>query len=131
MNKNDFIYSFTIIITSSLLQVLFPWWIIFLPCFVYGIFAGKNNFLKSFLIGFICIAFLWGSYAAIIQLYTHSELSSRIATMFTVPTNDFIGMITAIVGGVVGGLSSLCGDLVKWASVDLKPVKRHSDDDDD
>ncbi|MBB6461273.1 hypothetical protein [Flammeovirga kamogawensis] len=123
MNKNFIVNGTAILITASLLQVMFPWWIIVVPCFVFGAFRDTNKFLNSFLTGFISIALLWGTYAALIQLYTGSELSSRISVMFHLPSNDFVGIVSALIGGFVGGLSALCGDLINWSSTDLTPSK--------
>ncbi|OHX65359.1 hypothetical protein [Flammeovirga pacifica] len=131
INKNEIIYGATLFFICALLQFYFPWWIIAIPCFTFGILNEKSNFFKTFCIAFIALGLLWGLYAAFIQLYTGSELSRRISTMFQVPSNDFIGLITAIIGGLTGGLSALCGALVKWSLVDLKPVKVQNSDSDD
>ncbi|WP_044200895.1 hypothetical protein [Flammeovirga sp. OC4] len=124
MYNNYIIYGASIAIGCSLLQLFFPWWIIAFPCFALGVLKQKQNFLPIFLTGFISIALLWGVYAAMIQIYTGSELSHRVAEMFRLPSNDFVGIISALIGGLTGGLSALCGALIKWASVDLKPVEK-------
>ncbi|ANQ48643.1 hypothetical protein KMW28_09915 [Flammeovirga yaeyamensis] len=123
IKNNDLIYGATIFFICALLQVYFPWWIIAFPCFIYGVLNEKSSFFKTFLIAFASIGLLWGIYAAFIQLYTGSELSRRISVMFQVPSNDFIGIITGLIGGLTAGLTALCGALVKWSLVDLKPVK--------
>ncbi|NME71771.1 hypothetical protein [Flammeovirga aprica] len=127
MYNNYIIYGASIAIGSSLLQLFFPWWIVVFPCFLLGLLKQKkNNFFPIFSTGFISIGLLWGVYAAMIQIYTGSELSHRVAEMFQLPSNDFIGIISAMIGGFTGGLSALCGALIKWASVDLKPVEKSS-----
>lgn len=128
MYNNYIIYGACIALSTCLLQIMFPWWILVFPCFILGVVKQKQNFLHIFLTGFISIGLLWGVYAALIQLYTGSELSYRVAEMFHLPSNDFIGIISAFIGGFVGGLSALCGALINWASKDLKPVQKNEDD---
>lgn len=128
MYNNYIIYGASIALATSLLQLVFPWWILVFPCFALGVLKQKRNFLNIFLTGFISIGLLWGIYAGVIQMYTGSELSHRIADMFHLPTNDFVGVFSALIGGFVGGLSALCGALIKWASKDLKPVVKNEED---
>ncbi len=91
-----------------LLQNFLPWWTMALGAAVIAFWLG-NKSLVSFGAGFLAIALLWLGMAFFIDSTTGSILSSKVNRLL--PLNSFL--LTAIIGGLVGGLSALTGALMK------------------
>jgi hypothetical protein len=106
------ILTILILITAFLLNLFLPWWSIAFPGLIFGYIFNKKAF-PSFGWGFLALFLLWGGQA----LYTHftndAILSTRIAEMFSVGSPILVILITAILGGLVSGLATLTGSLVK------------------
>lgn len=72
-------------------------------------FVFSNTGLKSFLAGFVGIGLLWVGLALFIDYDTQSLLTEKISQLF--PVNIYI--VTSLTGGLVGGLASMTGSLLK------------------
>jgi hypothetical protein len=105
-----------IALLSLLAQFVLPWWslaiVAFLVCFWRGQSAGR-----SFLAGFYGVALVWLVYAIILHSRTDGVFTGRMSELLF-KTNSAIlpGLVTAIVGGLVGGLAALSGFLVRQAT---------------
>ncbi|MFK8006676.1 MAG: hypothetical protein AB8H03_09905 [Saprospiraceae bacterium] len=104
--KNS-IYGIIVIILLGLLVHQFtPWWsIVIVAAIVGGIFNEHAG--KSFVFGFIGVFFLWGIAAFQIDAGNESILSTRMAEIFG--ANMII--VTALLGGILGGMGALTGTL--------------------
>lgn len=89
-------------------QKLFPWWTMAIGAFLVG-FVFSNSGFKSFLAGFIAISLLWLGLSLYVDNVTQSILTEKISHLF--PLNLFL--LTSLVGGLVGGLASMTGSLLK------------------
>jgi len=89
-------------------QKLFPWWTMAIGAFLVG-FIFSNTGFKSFVAGFISIGLMWVGMALFIDNVTQSILTEKVAQLF--PLNIFV--VTGIVGGLIGGLASMTGSLLK------------------
>lgn len=89
-------------------QKLFPWWTTAIGAFLVG-FVFSNSGFKSFLSGFIAIGLLWLGLALYIDTATQSILTEKVSQLL--PLNVFV--LTTLIGGLVGGLSSMTGSLLK------------------
>jgi len=89
-------------------QKLFPWWTMAIGAFLVG-FVFSNTGFKSFMIGFITVGLLWAGMALYIDNVTQSILTVKVAQLF--PINIFV--VTGIAGGLIGGLASMTGSLLK------------------
>ena len=67
----------------------------------------------NFLAGFMAIAILWFVKASLQDSAGSSDLAERVANIFTLPTKEFLFLITSIVGGLVGGFAAWSGSLLK------------------
>lgn len=106
----------TILIVSAVLQWLLPYWWVMAPVAFLAGFSFKNSPFIAFGQGFLAIALLWFGYSLAIDILTHSILSKKVAEMITGSPNQWlILLITTLVGGLVGGFSSLAGSL--WSKV--------------
>lgn len=95
-----------------LLGMILPWWSIALVCFVV-VFINGGSVMQNFLAGFLGIFILWFVHALIIDIQNQSILSKQIAELFTLPNTILLILITALVGGIVGGISSITGSLFR------------------
>jgi hypothetical protein len=98
---------FTIVI-CFLLQFFLPWWTLAIGAFVVAFLFDSKSF-PSFAAGFLGVAILWLAWAGLITIVTDSILTTKLNQLL--PINSFI--ITALVGGLVGGLGALTGSLFR------------------
>lgn len=108
-------------IVATLLTALFafamgmyaPWWGIALCAFIVGAVVPQKNG-KAFLAGMLGIMFLWIILAVVKDSGNNHILSSRIANLL--PLKGSVGLlvfVTGLIGGLVGGLSALCGSMLR------------------
>ncbi len=100
-----------ILILAWLSSLIVPFWGVAVAGFVASLIV-RSSYLSSFLIGFIAIFILWGSMAFYIDTETSSILTDRVGAILTVDPPILI-LITALLGGLTGGLGSLSGSLVR------------------
>lgn len=102
----------SVVVTAFLLNLIFPWWCIAIPGLVFGYLFGENSY-SAFGWGFAALFFLWASQTLYIHIANDAILSSRIADMLGLEAPILLILITAFVGGLVSGLSSLTGCYLK------------------
>lgn len=98
---------FTLIL-AFLFQTMFPWWSIVIASFLISLIISTKG-LSSFIAGFLGIALLWFFTATIIDIKTSSILTERIAAIFSLPNAWILILVTALIGGLVGGFGALTG----------------------
>lgn len=96
------------VVVCFMFQKLFPWWSMAIGSFLVG-FVFSNSGTKSFLAGFLAVGMLWLGLAVYTDITTQSILTTKVAQLF--PVNLFV--LTTLIGGLVGGFSSLTGSLLK------------------
>ncbi|MBS1523084.1 MAG: hypothetical protein JST50_18935 [Bacteroidetes bacterium] len=104
-----------ILILSFISSFFLPWWaaaaIAFLTAWVIGKTSGK-----TFWSGFGAIFVLWVILALIKSIPNDNILASRVIQLFPLPHQwILLLLITALIGGLVGGLAALSGVLAKKA----------------
>jgi hypothetical protein len=99
---------FLILAASFILQLFLPWWIIALVAFALALWKGTSS-RQAFWSGFGAIVFLWAATALVIHLRNEGILTAKIAGLFALPFPALMILITALVGGLVGGLAALSG----------------------
>ncbi len=93
--------------------LFFPWWTIAIASFVVAVFIHQKP-LKAFLAGFLGLFLLWGGYAVFIDLKNEHVLSQKIALILPLGGSYVVLiLVTAFVGGLVGGLGALTGSFTK------------------
>jgi len=97
---------------AFLLQFYLSWWSVGLAGFVISFILSSSGF-SSFLSGFLGVGLYWGVYAWIIDNSNDHILSSRVAELFSLPDPVLLVLITAIIGGLVGGLGALVGSQLR------------------
>jgi hypothetical protein len=93
-----------------LLTLFLPWWGIAVAGFTGGyLVKSKANFLS----GFIAIALLWALHAWVIDGNAAAPLTEKVAALLMVKSKPALFAVTAVLGGLVGGLAALSGALLK------------------
>lgn len=111
-----------ILLVSLLLQLFLPWWIVCLVAFVLCVLRARSAG-QAFSHAFAAIFLLWGLVALYKTVQNENLLASRVGEMFMMNfTNNWIVMVlvTALIGGLVAGISGLAGFFTRSAL----PVKK-------
>ncbi len=105
---------FLIILVLSFAGSFFlPWWMVAVIAFIVAlIYGGKPG--KSFLSGFSAIFVAWTILALMKSIPNDNILAGRVVQLFPLPNNwIWVLVVTAVIGGVVGGMSALSGSLLR------------------
>lgn len=97
-----------IALSAWILSLFLPWWSLAIPCVVLGAWLGRSGF-RSFLFGFLGIGILWLAQSTVTNIANNGILASRISEMLSLPNSFVLIVITILVGGLAGGLSTLTG----------------------
>lgn len=102
-----------IAVLSLLAQLVLPWWSLAIVAFLVCFWRSKNAG-QAFVSGFYGIAIVWLIYVLLIHLRTDGIFTGRMSELlFKMNSNILPGLVTAILGGLVGGLAGLSGYFVK------------------
>ncbi len=107
----------TAILLTALLgyaaALYFSWWSFAVTSFIVAV-AIHQKPLKAFSAGFIGLFFLWGIHAYIIDSANEHILSQKIATLLPLSGSSILLIsVTAIIGGLISGLSGLTGSFAR------------------
>ena len=115
-----------IAIVSLLAQLVLPWWIValvaFAVCFWRGPVSGRS--VAAFWYGFAGVALVWLVYALFIHVRTDGIFTGRMSQLL-LKTNAsaVLLLLTAVLGGLVGGLAGLSGHAMRQAMGNQPPVR--------
>ena len=110
-----------ILILSFASGYFLPWWVVAIAAFTGAFLIGKTPG-QSFLSGFAAVVIDWTVLALFKSLPNDNILARRVVHLFPLPDNwIWLLVITALIGGIVGGMAALSGVLLKKAFV---PDKR-------
>jgi len=99
-----------IIVLGFILQSFFAWWSIVLVAGIVGAAIKLNN-LQSYLVGFLGVFLLWGAYAAFLNNANDGILAGKMGALFGGLGTFQMVLITALLGGIIGGFGALTGRL--------------------
>jgi hypothetical protein len=97
-----------VIALSYLAQFFLPWWGVIIAAAFAGLIINNKGGI-SFLMGFFGVAILWFLQAYMIDSANESILSEKVAGIFTLSSGFMMMIITALIGGICGGLGALAG----------------------
>ena len=100
--------AFFVFILALLLSLLLPWWSVFIPGLILGAILGRSG-SHAFGWGFAGIGLLWLIQTLYIEIENGGVLTARIAELFSLPAPFLIIIATFLVGGLIGGFTSLTG----------------------
>ncbi len=104
---------FLIILLLTLASGFFlPWWAMAIIAFLAAMYLGKTSG-RSFWGGFGGVFIAWGILALIKSIPNDNILAGRVAHLFHLSNWAFVVIVTALIGGLVGGMAALSGMLVK------------------
>jgi hypothetical protein len=93
-----------------------PWWCIAVCAFIVSVLIFQRP-LRAFLSGFAGVFLLWFVFSFMVDSANTHILSHKIAEIFPLGGISFLLiLITAIVGGLVGGLAALSGSYLRYAT---------------
>ena len=101
-----------IIVASALLQVFLPWWVVAVVPFLVLLIRPATA-SGAFGTGFLSISLLWLAYGFYLHLMSDGAMSDRIAGIFSLPNGLLLLLVSAIIGGLTGGLAGLSGSLTR------------------
>ncbi|MBL0744049.1 hypothetical protein [Chryseolinea lacunae] len=100
-----------IVVAAYIAQLFFPWYSLAVAAFAMGyFFKSKANFLA----GFIAIGLLWFVKAWWTDAVAASDLSARVAEILMLNNKLLLMLLTAFLGGLVGGFAALTGSLLRY-----------------
>ena len=104
-----------IAILGLLAQLILPWWSLALVAFLVCLWRSQSA-SQAFLYGFLGVALVWLGYALLIYLRTGGDFTGRMGELLFKVNNAALPMLaTALLGGLVGGLSGLSGFFIRQA----------------
>ena len=105
---------FIILILTFASGYFLPWWVVAIAAFLPALFIGKTP-AKSFFAGFFGVFIVWTILALFKTVPNDNMLAERVAKLFQLPNWILLLIITALIGGIVGGMSAMSGVLLKRA----------------
>lgn len=97
---------------SYVIQHFLPWWSVALCAAIIALMS-PTTMLSVFWGGFVSISLLWMAYATFLDIDSHSILSQKILPLFHVPNVSILIILTGFIGGIVGGMGAICGQLLR------------------
>ena len=107
-----------IIVLSYLGGMFLSWWTVAIAAFLVAILIPLPP-LRSFLNGFIAVFLLWLALAFFMDVRNDHIMANRMSELVLKVRNPIlIGVISALIGGIVAGLGGLTGSYLRYR----KPV---------
>lgn len=100
------------ILLSFMFEKFFPWWTIVISSGIISMCLRSSNGF-SFFVGFVSISILWMTYASVIDIKTHSILSTKMTGILNMKNIAFLIIFTGFIGGIVAGLGALIGQILR------------------
>jgi len=104
-----------ILILSFVSSYFLPWWVVAIAAFLAAFFIGKRSG-QSFWSGFAAVFVVWMVLALFKSIPNDHILANRVIYLFPLPKSWVsLLLVTALIGGLVGGMGALSGVLIKKA----------------
>lgn len=111
-----------IIISGYFAQMFLVWWSIAAIAFLIG-FLMRNRANSSFWTGFFAVFCLWGAMAFWLNMQNEGVLAARLGDLFGGSPSIVLVLVTALLGGILGGMSTMTGSLGRdWVTPFKKDV---------
>jgi len=109
-----------ILILSFAGSYFLPWWAAAVIAFLAALFIDTRAG-RAFLSGFAALFVAWAVLALLKSIPNDNILAGRVVQLFPLPANwIWVLVVTAIIGGMVGGMSALSGALIRHAASEKK-----------
>jgi hypothetical protein len=93
-------------------HLYFPFWVIAPVAGLIGLLFRYENSAASYAAGFVSCSLLWGGYATYLDTANTGLLSLKMGELFHVG-GSYLGYLTGLVGGVLGGFGAMTGTLLR------------------
>jgi len=93
-------------ISTYYISSFFPWWLIIFIPFILGLIF-DDNYISHFLSSFIGVSVSWFFLLLGMEYQTEAILSSKIIQILNINSTNSLIIISAVIGGIVSGLSSI------------------------
>jgi hypothetical protein len=103
-----------ILILSFAGSYFLPWWMVAIVAFLAAFFIGKTPG-RSFWSGFSAVFIVWTVLALFKSIPNDNILAGMVVQLFFLHNWIWLLVITALIGGLVGGMAALSGVLLKRA----------------
>lgn len=104
-----------ILVLAAIAQLFLPWWIITPLCFALAAWRGRTGG-QAWLAGFAGVGLGWLGLAGWLHIRTDGILSNRVAQLLPLGGHGWaLVLVTAVLGGLVGGFAALAGAWVRLA----------------
>lgn len=101
-------------ILVGIIQLLLPWWSVTIGAGIVAMLNRLPNKKDIFWSGFWGVALLWLGYVLFIEIQSRFVLSSKLAALLNLPAYPpSAWIVTALLGGITGGLGALTGYYLK------------------
>jgi len=107
-----------IAVLAGIAEWFAPWWSLAIAAALIG-FLMRLRPGKAFLAGFLGVGLLWLGFVLWRDIPNEHILSERLAKLFKLPNHTLFILVTAVLGGLIGGLSA-------WAGAQLAICLRQS-----
>lgn len=112
-----------IALISLLVQLVLPWWSIAVIAFAVCFWRSPNAG-RAFLYGLAGVALVWLAYALLVHVRTDGIFTGRMSQLlFKADAPALMLLVTAVLGGLVGGLAGLAGHSTRQAVVNRPSVR--------
>lgn len=111
-----------ILVGAAVAQLFLPWWSIVPVALVLAFGVGRTGG-KAFLAGFFGVGLGWAALAGYLNALNEGTLAHRVAQLLPLGgVGVFVVLVTAAVGGLVGGLAALSGCWLRQAAWPPRPA---------
>lgn len=115
MRPSSWLLFLLILVLAAAAQWLLPWWSAAVAAFGLAFLLPRPGG-RAFLAGFGGVGLGWLLLAAWLHLQTDGRLSHRVAELLPLHGNGWLlVLLTAVLGGLVGGLAALSGAWLRQA----------------
>lgn len=113
--KSTLLLFLLILVLATVAQLFLPWWVITPLCLGLAFFSAATAG-QAFGAGFLGIGLGWLGLAGWLSLQNHHLLAHRVAQLLPLGGSAIaLMLITALVGGLVGGIAALAGTWLRQA----------------
>lgn len=95
-----------------IVTLFLPWWTLLIPAIVLGATL-FHRLSAAFITGFISLFAAWSVQVLYIDIANESILSGRMAELLGVGQSWLVILITALIGGLIGGMGTLLGAQIR------------------
>ncbi|WBA41392.1 hypothetical protein [Hymenobacter canadensis] len=113
--KSALLLFLLILVLATVAQLFLTWWVITPLCVGLAFFSATTAG-QAFVAGFLGIGLGWLGLAGWLSLQNHHLLAHRVAQLLPLGGSAVaLVLVTALIGGLVGGLAALAGSWLRQA----------------